>query len=290
MASADSSERRDLQERRKELACLTGICALFALRGRSLQKILSMTSALVASGWQYPGEAAVRIRLGTLDVSTGDMPSAAWRLRCPIASGSRALGSIEVRYPRRVAARESEAFLPSERDLLKAIAALVGTMAELATARDALARQAAELRTQRRRLERKNIALREMLWQLDQEKRQMAERVHANVARLIAPAVARLGRPGLSAEARRRFLRLAERRLEEITTDLGSGLRATAPALSPREVEICDLVRAGLATKEIASMLGVSPLTVERHRHNIRRKLGLAGASANLTTFLGSLR
>lgn len=290
MAHADASERKDLQERRKELACLTGICGLFALRDRSLERILEMAAALVASGWQYPDRAVVRIRLGSLDVTTGALPDDPWRLRSPIASGSRTLGAIEVSYPRSVAPRSSEAFLATERDLLRAVAALIGTMAELAAARDRLLRQAAELRSQRRRLQRKNIALHEMLSQLELEKRQMAERVHANVAELVAPAVARLGRPGLSPEARRRFLHLAEKRLEEVTSSLGSTLRAVASALSPREVEVCDLVRAGLANKEIASLLGVSPLTVERHRHNIRRKLGLAGAATNLTTYLAGLR
>ena len=208
----------------------------------------------------------------------------------PIAAEGRVLGAIEVAYPRAAARQASEAFLPTERELLAAVAALIGTMAELTSARDALARQAEELRAQRRRLRRKNIALREMLSQLELEKRQMAERVHANVARLVAPAVARLARPALAAEARRRLLLVAQKHLEGITSSLGSTIRAVAPGLSPREIEVCDLVRVGLSIKEIASTLAVSPLTVERHRHNIRRKLGLAGSSTNLATYLAALR
>ena len=153
-----------------------------------------------------------------------------------------------------------------------------------------LARQAEELRAQRRVLRRKNIALGEMLSQLELEKRQMAERVQANVARLVAPAVARLARDGLAPETRSRLLLVAEQHLDGITSGLGYAVKAAAPGLSPREVEISDLVRAGLSSKEIASMLGVSPPTVERHRHNIRRKLGLAGGSVNLATYLSERR
>lgn len=65
---------------------------------------------------------------------------------------------------------------------------------------------------------------------------------------------------------------------------LGSGLAATAgrpdggrPLLSARESEILNCLAAGLASRQIAESLGMSVRTVETHRQNIRRKLGLAG-------------
>ena len=65
---------------------------------------------------------------------------------------------------------------------------------------------------------------------------------------------------------------------------LGSGLAATAgrpdesrPLLSARETEILRCLADGLASRQIAQTLGMSVRTVETHRHNIRRKLGLAG-------------
>jgi DNA-binding NarL/FixJ family response regulator len=286
----ERSEHRDLRERRKELACLTGVCGLFALRGRSLEQILAMAASLVASGWQYPDKAVVRIRLGDIDVGTAELPAAARRLRRTVSVGSRARGAIEVAYPRETAPGAAAAFLPTERNLLEAVAALLGTMAELAAARDELARRAEELRARRRVLRRKNIALREMLSQLELEKRQMAERVQANAVTLVGPAVARLARSGLTAEARRRLVAVARKHLEQITSGLGGAVSAAAARLSPREVEVCDLIRTGLSNKEIAPTLGVSLSTVERHRHNIRRKLGLAGASTNLATYLAGMR
>ena len=65
---------------------------------------------------------------------------------------------------------------------------------------------------------------------------------------------------------------------------LGSGLAATAgrpdesrPLLSARETEILRCLADGLASRQIAETLGMSVRTVETHRHNIRRKLDLAG-------------
>lgn len=65
---------------------------------------------------------------------------------------------------------------------------------------------------------------------------------------------------------------------------LGSGLVARSgrtaderPLLSARETEILRCLARGLASKQIAETLGMSVRTVETHRQNIRRKLGLAG-------------
>ena len=49
----------------------------------------------------------------------------------------------------------------------------------------------------------------------------------------------------------------------------------TLDALTDREIEVFQLIGAGLRTGEIADRLGISPKTVETHRENIKQKLGL---------------
>lgn len=65
---------------------------------------------------------------------------------------------------------------------------------------------------------------------------------------------------------------------------LGTGLVARGgrsaderPLLSARESEILRCLARGMASKQVAESLGMSVRTVETHRQNIRRKLGLAG-------------
>lgn len=58
--------------------------------------------------------------------------------------------------------------------------------------------------------------------------------------------------------------------------------------LSPREVEIIQLVKLGKTTKEIADKLFLSVFTIETHRKNIYRKLGVKN-SAELSAFAVSL-
>jgi len=49
------------------------------------------------------------------------------------------------------------------------------------------------------------------------------------------------------------------------------------PLLSARESEILGCLARGQSSKQIGQQLGMSVRTVETHRHNIRRKLNLAG-------------
>jgi DNA-binding CsgD family transcriptional regulator len=48
-----------------------------------------------------------------------------------------------------------------------------------------------------------------------------------------------------------------------------------APALTPRELEVLRLLVRGNTNRQIASLLGLSPRTVESHRANLMGKLGL---------------
>ena len=57
---------------------------------------------------------------------------------------------------------------------------------------------------------------------------------------------------------------------------------AAALRLSMREREVLQLIAEGMAAKEIASVLTISVKTVEFHRENIKRKLGLR-STAELT-------
>ena len=49
--------------------------------------------------------------------------------------------------------------------------------------------------------------------------------------------------------------------------------------LTDRELEAFELIGQGLATREIAKRMHVSPKTVDRHRENIKRKLEVGTAT-----------
>ncbi|OLY91595.1 DNA-binding response regulator, NarL/FixJ family, contains REC and HTH domains [Cnuella takakiae] len=57
--------------------------------------------------------------------------------------------------------------------------------------------------------------------------------------------------------------------------------------LSHRELEIVELIRDGLSSKEIADKLFITPKTAEAHRYNILRKLKMKNTAA-LVNFINS--
>jgi DNA-binding NarL/FixJ family response regulator len=63
--------------------------------------------------------------------------------------------------------------------------------------------------------------------------------------------------------------------LEELSREIRGQSGPPEPSLSPRESEVLSLLAAGLASREIARRLGLGVRTVETHRLNIRRKLGI---------------
>jgi DNA-binding NarL/FixJ family response regulator len=49
--------------------------------------------------------------------------------------------------------------------------------------------------------------------------------------------------------------------------------------LTPREQQVMKFIAQGSSTQEIAKVLGISPRTVETHRHSLMKKLGLHNAA-----------
>jgi tetratricopeptide (TPR) repeat protein/DNA-binding CsgD family transcriptional regulator len=77
--------------------------------------------------------------------------------------------------------------------------------------------------------------------------------------------------------------RAFEEQFEQVHHDFMGRLTQRYPELAPMELKICALTKAGLATKEIASLLHVTSRAIEGHRYRIKKKLHL---SVDLTTFL----
>nr|WP_279343654.1 LuxR C-terminal-related transcriptional regulator [Variovorax terrae] len=64
---------------------------------------------------------------------------------------------------------------------------------------------------------------------------------------------------------------------------------AHSPTLSARELQVLELLGAGKTTKEIAFELDLSNRTVDIHRANIKRKLGLKSGTELLAFALSRI-
>ena len=155
------------------------------------------------------------------------------------------------------------------------------------TAELALKASDRKLWRQQESLKKKNLLLHELLDQIEIEKRQLKEDVTANVDELLFPLLRKLRRPDGSINDK--YFTLLQHSLEGLASSFGRKISQPSLKLSPREVEIANMVKNGLTSKEIAELLNIAFKTVEIHRHHIRRKLNIANKPVNLNTFLHSL-
>lgn len=87
----------------------------------------------------------------------------------------------------------------------------------------------------------------------------------------------------------REYADLLKQALTDVTSDFTHTLESRFQSLSPREIEVCNLIRSGYSTKQIAGTLKTSLDTVKNQRKAIRRKLGISKTDANLESLLRSL-
>lgn len=154
---------------------------------------------------------------------------------------------------------------------------------DLKRAEDAAREAERRLLVQHTALEQKNAALRELLEQMGAEKDRIHENIAANIEDVVIPLLQKLRLKGAS----RNYLRLLEHHLRDLTSAYSvRHARRKTSRLTPREGEICTMIKARMSSKDIAKTLGVSCQTVQKHRRNIRKRLHLTGKKQNLTSFL----
>ncbi len=157
----------------------------------------------------------------------------------------------------------------------------------IGTARNITERRKAEeiLQEQKKALEQKNIALSEVLGQIEIEKKQIKDNVIANAENLLLPTIQKLGLKGVSCK----HAQLLRQNLQELTSSFGTRLADKKTRLTSREIEICNMIKNGLTSKEMAGLLNTALLTIEKHRSNIRNKLGIANKKISLSAILRTL-
>ena len=151
-----------------------------------------------------------------------------------------------------------------------------------------LKRREKELETKNILLEEINTAMKVLLDKRAQDKTEMESNILKNVKELIEPYVKKIKKTKLD-DQQRALLSIMESNINEIVFPFTRTLSLKYLNLTPTEIRIANLIRHGSKTKEIAEIMNVSPKTIETHRRNIRRKVGLNCKQANLRSHLLSL-
>ncbi|MCH7947788.1 MAG: PAS domain S-box protein, partial [candidate division Zixibacteria bacterium] len=141
-----------------------------------------------------------------------------------------------------------------------------------------------ELKAESAELIEKNIALNQVLEHLEKDKQNYKEQISESIESLLMPIVKKLKKRDGNLSPK--DISLLENSLDAIVGKEINVFRKNLVKLSPRELDICELIREGKSSKEISSFLNLSTLTVHKHRESIRSKLQLKNKSTNLSAYL----
>lgn len=155
---------------------------------------------------------------------------------------------------------------------------------ERAKAEESLKASQELLETEQKALAEKNIALKEVLQQVESEKKSVEHHFAKNVERILLPIIEKLRKKSSGLE--KEYINLLEKNLKDIASPFLEKLSVKYSRLTPRELEVSNMIKNGLSSKEIAGFLNISTLTVHRYREYIRKKMGIANKNINLASYL----
>ena len=275
-----------LRERIKELNCLYGVSQLAERNLHSLDNLLQELVNFLPYSWQYPKITYTRILFKGKTYSSNGFKVTSWRQSAQIYMYHEAIGEVGIFYLEECPPADEGPFLKEERALLDAVAEQIGTIASRVSAELELQETNRQLTLERQALQESNTALRLVLSRIEQEKQETHRDINMNVERILKPILQALSLE--VPQAQKKYVEMLQTNLEEITSPFTRQLSLSYHSLTPTEISICNMIRNGMRTKEIAETRGISEATINRHRENIRRKLKITNQDVNLATFLQS--
>jgi DNA-binding CsgD family transcriptional regulator len=275
-----------LRERIKELNCLYGVSQLAEHHFNNLDNLLEELVNFLPYSWQYPDITCARIVYKENTYKSEGFKVTQWRQSARIYVYSEPIGEVAIFYLEERPPADEGPFLAEERALLDALADQIGTIATRISAEVELQDINKQLSMERKALQESNAALRTVLTRIEEEKNEIYRDIKTNVDKVIMPILVTMSLELPHTQGK--YIEVLRTNLEEITSQFVRHLSSAYHSLTPTEITICNMIRNGMRTKEIAQLRGVSTATINRHRENIRRKLKITNDNVNLATYLQS--
>jgi PAS domain S-box-containing protein len=167
--------------------------------------------------------------------------------------------------------------------------AVITDVSELKKVHAKIKKREKELEIKAGSLEEVNTALKVLLKRREADKKELEEKVLLNVKEMVEPYLKKLKRTNLD-ERQRTWLDIIESNLNDIINPFVCGISVNFLKFTPAEIQVANLVKQGKTTKDIAKIMNLSPRTIEFHRDNVRKKIGIKNRKINLRTHLLSLQ
>jgi hypothetical protein len=253
-----------LRERIKELNCLYGISQLAERNLDSLDDLLQELVDFLPYSWQYPEITFARILFKGKTYMSDRFKMTSWRQSSRIYMYHEAVGEVGIFYQEECSPADEGPFLKEERALLDAVAEQIGTIATRISSDLELQETNQQLTLEREALQEANTTLRLVLARIEQEKQEIHHDIRINVEKILMPILHALALQ--LPPSHKKYVEMLQTNLEEITSPFISQLSLSYHSMTPTEIAICNMIRNGMRTKEIAEIRSVSEATINRHR------------------------
>jgi PAS domain S-box-containing protein len=134
-----------------------------------------------------------------------------------------------------------------------------------------------------------NTAMKVLLEQREADKIELEEKVLLNTKLMVSPYLGKLKNRRNLGDKEKVYIDIIESNLNEIISPFVRSVSNKFFKLSPTEMQVINLIRLGKTTKEIAETMNLATSTIDFHRNNIRKKIGIKNKQINLSTYLSSL-
>lgn len=197
-------------------------------------------------------------------------------LLVPLRVGKNTLGLIQFNH------KEKDHFSSHFISLVESLAGYISV---------AVAQRLAEsqLREKKFELEEMNSALKVIIKNRENDLLEHDRSIHVNIQQLVLPCIERLRLHSLQGQQKTQ-LNILENNLKSITSPFLRKKSDTNIVLTPTLAQVADMIKNGLTSKEIATMLEISVTSVETYRKRIRTRLNLKNSNINLKTYLMNMK
>jgi PAS domain S-box-containing protein len=131
------------------------------------------------------------------------------------------------------------------------------------------------------------VTLKNLMRAFEKERSGIETGISHRIETLLLPTIEKIKRES-STDVRNTYLNVMRDQLINLTAGFSKELDGRFLRLTRTEMKICKFIQTGLSSKEIAQTMHISFETVQAHRRNIRKKLGLRGRRINLHALLVS--
>ena len=145
-----------------------------------------------------------------------------------------------------------------------------------------------ELQNTESKVQDANAALKVLLSVIEEEKKELAERIQFKAEKLILPKIREITEED-DDEKKEILFQSIEHTFQELTKTFVPGGVELGKTLTPSELQIVNLIKQGKASKEISDICNISVSTIASHRKTIRKKLNITNRKVNLYAYLNSM-